>query len=483
VIGLWLESVLRDRPITSFQPHRPSIIRQIPRALRQSTLAVGFLLFVLVLSKDRYLSRLFLFTLIPVLYTTLLLSGHFLPRFLAQRLFRGSREERMILVGSLKRASKIRDWLLAKQAYGFHTVGILTEDQKVPNSWPAILGPSAQLESVLCQYGVTQVILLQLPEATSGFDALLRSVHRRGVRLVILSNLDEQLHHPVFTFEDDGLSFFTFHLEPLENPFHRLIKRLLDLVIAIPATFIAFPLAALFVKIVQVFQSPGPLLYRQTWVGVQNRSFEILKFRTMHTDTGEPTSQATAGDPRIFPVGRFLRRLGIDEIPQFLNVLKGNMSVVGPRPHLVEHNDKFAELLSNYHTRAFVKPGITGLAQVRGFRCEATTREAIGDRLQSDLIYLENWSLILDLSIIVRTLWHVFVPSNCCPTESKQITEVDFSTERGPQQREEPGKGAIPATDHLEKIHPKSYFGSLWDDGEFPKPMNHHASKRSGDLS
>jgi Bacterial sugar transferase len=159
------------------------------------------------------------------------------------------------------------------------------------------------------------------------------------------------------------------------------------------------------------------------------------------------------------------------------------MSVVGPRPHLVEHNDKFAELLSNYHTRAFVKPGITGLAQVRGFRGEATTREAIAARLRSDLIYLENWSLILDLSIIIRTAWHVFVPPNCCPTKSKQIPQVNFSTERGAQQREEPGKGAIPAADHAEKTHPKSYFGSLWDDGEFPKSTNRHASKRSGDLS
>jgi len=410
MVGLWLESVLRDRPNSSFHPHRPSIIGQIPRALRQTTLAVGFLLFVLVLSKDRYLSRVFLFTLIPALYGMLLLSGHFLPRFLAQHLFRGIREERMILVGSPKRASKIRDWLLAKRAYGFHTVGILTEDQNVPNPWPAILGPPAQLDAILSQYGVTQVILLQLPEATSCFDDLLRTVHKRGARLVILSNLDEQLHHPVFAFEDDGLNFFTFHLEPLENPFHRVIKRLLDLVIAIPAAFIAFPLAALLVKTVQAFQSPGPLLYRQTRAGIQNRRFEILKFRTMHPGNREPTRQATAGDPRIFPAGRLLRRYSVDEIPQFLNVLNGNMSVVGPRPHLVEHNDKFAELLSNYHIRAFVKPGITGLAQVRGFRGESTTREEIASRLQSDLIYLENWSLILDLSIIIRTVWRVFVP-------------------------------------------------------------------------
>jgi exopolysaccharide biosynthesis polyprenyl glycosylphosphotransferase len=413
VIGLWLESVFRVRGhILSFPTGRPSIIRQIPRALRQTAIAIAFLLFVLVLSKDRYLSRVFLVTFIPSLYLMLLLAGHVLPRFLAQHLFSGTREERMLLVGSPKRASKIRVWLSSKREYGLHTVGILTEDRNVLNPWPPILGLPAELDRILVQHSVTQVILLQLPEATSGFSELLRTIHQRGARLVILSNLDEQLQHPVFAFEDDGLKFFAFHLEPLENPFHRVVKRVLDVAIALPATLFVFPVAALVVKLLQAFQSPGPLLYRQTRSGLQNRKFDILKFRTMHPDNGEEGKQATAEDFRIFPAGRLLRRFSIDEIPQFLNVLKGTMSVVGPRPHLVEHNDKFAEVLSNYHIRTFVKPGMTGLAQVRGFRGEAAKREEIAARLQSDLVYLENWSLILDLSIIARTVWHLFVPPN-----------------------------------------------------------------------
>jgi putative colanic acid biosynthesis UDP-glucose lipid carrier transferase len=410
VIGLCLESICCNRGNTPFPANRPSISRQIPRALQQTAAAVGFLLIVLALSKDRYLSRVFLFTFIPALYLALLFGGHILPRLLARHLFCGSREEHMILIGSPKRASKIRDWLSAKREYGFHTIGILTEDQHVPNPWPLILGLPAQLDEIIARHEVTQVILLQLPEATSEFDDVLRTVQKRGVRLVILSNLDEQLRHPVFAFEDDGLNFFSFYLEPLENPFSRVIKRLLDLALAIPATLIAFPLAALVVKILQTFQSPGPLLYRQTRAGIQNQKFEILKFRTMHPENGERIRRVTAGDPQIYPAGRLLRRFSIDEIPQFLNVLKGSMSVVGPRPHLIEHNNQFARLISNYHIRTFVKPGITGLAQVRGFRGEATTREEIAARLRSDLVYLENWSLVLDLSIMARTLWHLVMP-------------------------------------------------------------------------
>jgi exopolysaccharide biosynthesis polyprenyl glycosylphosphotransferase len=410
VIGLMLESIFLSRKLLAFPTNRPTVIRQIPRAARQTVTSIGFLLFVLVLSKDRYLSRVFLLSFIPAFYVMLLLGGHYLPRLLARRLFLGSREERMLLIGSPKRAHKIRDWLVAKRAYGFRTIGILSDDRNLPNPWPEILGPPSELNAILEQYSVTQVIILQLPEATSGFEEMMKIVNKHGARLLILSNLEEQLHRPVFAFDDSGLSFFTFHLEPLENPVHRAIKRVLDMSIAVPATLIVFPVAALIVKLLQAFQSPGPLFYRQIRAGIQNQKFEILKFRTMHAANNDETRQAGTDDPRIFPAGRFFRRFSIDEIPQFLNVVDGSMSVVGPRPHMIEHNDKFADLLSNYHIRSFVKPGMTGLAQVRGFRGESSTREDIAARLQSDLIYLENWSLILDLSIIFRTVGHMIFP-------------------------------------------------------------------------
>jgi exopolysaccharide biosynthesis polyprenyl glycosylphosphotransferase len=408
--GLGLE-LLRSRPMNPFPGRRTSLIAQIPRAIRQCAVAIAFLLLILVLTKDRYFSRFFLVSFMPLFYGFLLISGHFLPRFLGKHLFQGVRQERIMLVGSPKRAREISNWLRAKEAYGFHTVGIVTEDRYAPASSPEILGSPADLDSILSRHAVTQVILLQLPEATSGFNEVLKTVHRSGARLTILSNLDEQLHHRVLAFEDDGLKFFAFHDEPLENPLNRVLKRTLDIAIAIPAVILVLPVAALPIWLLQVVQSPGGLFYRQTRSGLQNRRFEILKFRTMHRNNLEE-KQATIQDPRIFPGGAFLRRFSLDELPQFLNVLTGEMSVVGPRPHLVEHDKKFAELLSEYRIRSFVKPGITGLAQVRGFRGEATTRESIAARLQSDLVYLENWSLILDLTVIVRTAYQIFFPPN-----------------------------------------------------------------------
>jgi exopolysaccharide biosynthesis polyprenyl glycosylphosphotransferase len=408
--GLWLELLTRNNPAAVFPARRPSLTRQIPRALRQCAIAVGFLLLVLVLSKDRYLSRLFLFSLIPALYPLLLLSGNRLPAFLGKQLFRGTREERMILIGSPKRAYAIRDWLRTKREYGFHAVGILTDDASFPNPSLKVLGTPQELDAKLSEFSITQVILLQLPDATAEFDQVFETVRRHGTRLLILSNLDEQLRHPVLPFEDEGLKFFAFHREPLENPFNRLLKRTMDLCIAVPAALLVLPVASLLVWIAHRTQSPGPLLHRQIRAGIQNRNFEILKFRTMYENTADIAKQATEGDGRIFPLGHWLRRFSIDELPQFLNVIAGTMSAVGPRPHLGQHNALFAEALSEYHVRSFVKPGMTGLAQVRGFRGEAKSRMDISARLQSDLEYLQNWSPILDCSIISRTIWHVIFP-------------------------------------------------------------------------
>jgi lipopolysaccharide/colanic/teichoic acid biosynthesis glycosyltransferase len=236
---------------------------------------------------------------------------------------------------------------------------------------------------------------------------------QRGVRFLIYNNLSEELRHPVVTFLDDGLAFFALRDEPLENPFNRVCKRLLDLLIALPSIFLLLPIAAIIIRIFQFFQSPGPLLHRQIRAGIQNRRFCLLKFRTMHPGHDQLDRQAKVDDPRIFAAGRLFRRISLDELPQFFNVLRGEMSVVGPRPHLIEHNQAFAELLANYHIRALVKPGMTGLAQVRGFRGEAKTPSDISARLQSDLAYLENWSLLLELSIITRTIWQlIFPPKN-----------------------------------------------------------------------
>jgi putative colanic acid biosynthesis UDP-glucose lipid carrier transferase len=210
--------------------------------------------------------------------------------------------------------------------------------------------------------------------------------------------------------EDEGMRFITLREEPLENPVNRFAKRALDLAVALPVVFFILPPLMLVIWIVQRFQSPGSLFFLQKRAGIQNREFKIIKFRTMGENNPDEARQVVQGDVRVFRFGRWMRRLSIDELPQFINVLTGDMSVTGPRPHMIEHNAQFAQQMANYHIRTFVKPGITGLAQVRGFRGEARSEAEIAKRLESDISYLENWRLALDLSIIARTAWQLLVP-------------------------------------------------------------------------
>jgi Undecaprenyl-phosphate glucose phosphotransferase len=181
-------------------------------------------------------------------------------------------------------------------------------------------------------------------------------------------------------------------------------KAALDYGLALVLTGLLLPLM-LLIAIAIKLDSKGPVLFRQKRYGFVNRDFYIYKFRTMrHVEIPEDrTLQATRNDPRVTRVGRFLRRTSLDELPQLFNVLNGTMSLVGPRPHANDHNEIYSQMVMGYFVRHRVKPGITGWAQVNGFRGETKTLEDIKARVQHDIYYVENWSLLFDLKILLRT--------------------------------------------------------------------------------
>jgi putative colanic acid biosynthesis UDP-glucose lipid carrier transferase len=200
-----------------------------------------------------------------------------------------------------------------------------------------------------------------------------------------------------------------------ETPFtgtNRLVKRLSDIVLAVIILVLIAPLL-LVLAIGVKLSSPGPVLFRQRRNGLDGEEIVVWKFRSMRTmDDGAVIKQATKDDPRITPFGAFIRRTSLDELPQFFNVLQGRMSIVGPRPHAVAHNEEYRKLIKAYMVRHKVKPGITGWAQVHGLRGETDTIEKMQQRVEYDLEYLRNWSLGLDLQIIARTVKVVFFDRN-----------------------------------------------------------------------
>ena len=201
----------------------------------------------------------------------------------------------------------------------------------------------------------------------------------------------------------DYIPILSIRAIPLQEPINKITKRLFDIVFASAVILFLLswltPLLAIIIKI----ESKGPVFFKQTRNGFNYKEFACYKFRSMTPNKNAHVHQATKGDQRVTKVGKFIRKTSIDELPQFYNVLFGDMSVVGPRPHMVSHTNMYAERIDKFMVRHFVKPGITGLAQVSGYRGEVETDKDIIGRVKYDIFYIENWSIFLDLKIIFQT--------------------------------------------------------------------------------
>jgi putative colanic acid biosynthesis UDP-glucose lipid carrier transferase len=197
-----------------------------------------------------------------------------------------------------------------------------------------------------------------------------------------------------------------------DSPFYGIdgaLKRIFDIIFSIVALFIVI-IPMLIIALAVKFTSPGPVIFKQKRFGLGGEKINVWKFRSMSVaENGDDVVQATKNDPRVTPLGRFLRKSSLDELPQFINVLQGKMSVVGPRPHAIAHNELYRKQIKGYMLRHKVKPGITGLAQVNGYRGETDTLDKMEGRIKYDLEYISHWSLELDLKIIVKTVFKGFV--------------------------------------------------------------------------
>ena len=202
---------------------------------------------------------------------------------------------------------------------------------------------------------------------------------------------------------------FTNHHEPLMLLGNRVMKRLFDIAFSTVVLVMLSPLFPILALIIKM-QSKGPVFFKQLRTGLNGESFMCYKFRSMHVNADADRVQATKHDPRKFPFGEFMRKTNLDELPQFLNVLKGDMSIVGPRPHMIFHTEKYSALIGKYMVRHFSKPGITGYAQVTGFRGETEELWQMEGRIQKDIWYIENWSMWLDIKIIFKTALTIIFP-------------------------------------------------------------------------
>ena len=338
-------------------------------------------------------------TLVFLLYTFIIISLFKLTLFYALQSYRlgfGGNFRKTIIIGNDESVSELKEFFLNQKELGYENRMTFKfnhpSDLNLEECFDFIL--TRNIDEVYCSANeLDESQISRLITFCENNFKILKFISKRG------GLLSKKLKTDIY-----GLSTVQSLREmPLSNDFNTILKRTFD--IAFSLFIIIFllswitPIIGLIIKI----ESRGPVFFKQTRNGIKFREFTCYKFRSMIENNDADIQQATKNDKRVTKIGKILRKTSLDELPQFFNVLIGNMSVVGPRPHMIRENERYSKSVDKFMVRHFVKPGITGLAQVKGFRGEIETDEDIINRVKYDIYYLENWSLILDLNIVFLT--------------------------------------------------------------------------------
>lgn len=317
----------------------------------------------------------------------------------------GKNLHHVIVAGAGELAEQLLDIFEKNTDYGYSVQGVF-DDRIIDH--PKYIGPISEVGSFVETHRIEELYCAMSELDSEQIKVLSQLADKNILRLRLIPDVRG------IGYKRLNMEFFE-HLPilsplnlPLDEGVNRILKRAFDIVFStMVIVFVLswlYPLIALLINL----SSKGPVLFRQLRNGQDNREFQCLKFRSMRISDTADTLQVTRGDDRITGIGQFIRRTSIDELPQFFNVFAGQMSVVGPRPHMLRHTEKYSALIQKYMVRHFVKPGITGLAQVKGYRGETIDTRMMEARVRVDRLYVESWSFLLDIWIILRTVIGLF---------------------------------------------------------------------------
>ncbi len=245
------------------------------------------------------------------------------------------------------------------------------------------------------------------PDQNNEIYDLMYAAEKEFIRFRIVPNLSKFINHSIHVDYFRDLPILSLRSEPLDDVGNRIKKRALDVVVSFFVIVFILSWMIPLLGLLIFLESRGPIFFTQKRTGKNNMPFNCIKFRSMQSNSESDLKQATKGDARVTKTGRFIRKTSLDEFPQFLNVFTGEMSVVGPRPHMIKHTNDYSKSVDQYMVRQFLKPGITGWAQINGFRGEITSADQIENRVNKDLWYLENWTLWLDIQIMFLTVYQL----------------------------------------------------------------------------
>ncbi|MDO5345605.1 MAG: undecaprenyl-phosphate glucose phosphotransferase [Lachnospiraceae bacterium] len=375
--------------------------------------AVGLLLFmfVLYLINEQDFSRNMIFMFIGINFALTVIERNVIRMMLRDIRRRGMNLKHIILVGYSKAAEEYIDRIVQNPQWGYQVNGIL-DDTVQPgilyHNVP-VIGPTGSLEPLLERNNLDEIaITLGLSEFYK-LKKIVATCEKSGVHTKFIPDYYDIIPTRPYTEDLQGLPVINIRHVPLTNTFNMMIKRAMDIVGALVCIVLFSPIMLVTAILVKA-TSRGPLIFKQERVGLHNRPFQMYKFRSMEVQkpSEEQKGWTTRNDPRVTKVGRLIRKTSIDELPQLFNVLKGDMSLVGPRPERPQYVEKFREEIPRYMIKHQVRPGMTGWAQINGYRGNTSIKK----RIEYDIYYIENWTMGLDVKILCLTVFKGFINKN-----------------------------------------------------------------------
>lgn len=323
----------------------------------------------------------------------------------------GYNQKHVLLIGYSRAAEGFIDRVKVNPEWGYHIYGMLDDRMAQGKEYKGVrvLGRVSELDSILALNTLDEIAITLGIGEYAKLEQIVASCEKSGVHTKFIPDYNNVIPTRPFMEDLQGLPVINIRHVPLNDPINRMMKRAVDLFGAIVGIIVFSPVMLLTAALIKL-TSPGPLIYCQERVGLHNRPFKMYKFRSMEVQApgAEKSRWTTPNDSRVTPIGRFIRKTSIDEVPQFFNVLMGEMSLVGPRPERPFFVEKFKEEIPRYMIKHQVRPGMTGWAQVNGYRGDTS----IAKRIEHDLYYIENWTIGLDFKIMFLTFFKGFINKN-----------------------------------------------------------------------
>ena len=378
---------------------------------KANTVGVVSWILILYMAHLEHFSREMIFIFLGINIFLELLARVGLRMFLRHIRKKGFNQKHVLMIGYSRAAEGYIDRIKAYPQWGYHVVGILDDNVEAGTKYRGIevIGKIEELERVIDANDLDEIVITLSIEEYGKLEKIVAKCEKCGIHTKFIPDYNNIIPTRAYIEDVQGLPVINIRRVPLSGLFNRFIKRFADIVLAVLALIIFSPIMLIVAVLVKT-TSKGPVIYKQERVGLHNKTFKMYKFRSMidSCDGSDKKKWTTQDDPRVTKVGKFIRKTSLDELPQFVNVIKGDMSIVGPRPERPYYVDKFKEEIPRYMIKHQVRPGITGWAQVNGYRGDTS----IYKRIECDLYYIENWTVLFDIKILFFTVFKGFINKN-----------------------------------------------------------------------